>query len=83
MTSCPYANILGTPGQGVHAKRFMGLALNDTLATILAAAITSYFAQINIIYSLAAWFIAGEILHYLFGTNTAFLRMIGLTPKCQ
>ena len=81
--SCPYANILGTPGEGVHAKRIMGLSLNDILLTILAAALTSYFAQINFWVSLTVWFVAGEILHYLFGTDTAFLRMIGLTPKCQ
>jgi hypothetical protein len=31
---CPYANSLGEPGKGIHAARFMGFALNDTLMTI-------------------------------------------------
>ena len=82
-SSCPYANILGTPGQGIHANRIMGLSLNDILLTIIGAAITSYFAQIHFWFSLTVWFITGEVLHYVFGTDTAFLRMIGLTPKCQ
>jgi hypothetical protein len=29
--SCPYKHALGTPEQGVHATRFLGLAWNDTL----------------------------------------------------
>ena len=79
---CPYANILGEPGKGIHAQRIFGLALNDTLMTITAAAITAYIFNINFILSFIAWFVTGEVLHWLFGTDTAFLRMIGLTPKC-
>jgi hypothetical protein len=80
--SCPYANVLGTPGEGVHAPRLFGLARNDMIATILVAIITSYFFNINFLYSFAAWFIGGEILHYLFGTQTAFLRIIGFSRQC-
>jgi len=80
---CPYANILGEPGKGVHAQRIFGLALNDTLMTIAAAAITAYIFNINFILSFIAWFVTGEVLHWLFGTDTAFLRMIGLTPNCH
>jgi uncharacterized membrane-anchored protein YitT (DUF2179 family) len=78
--SCPYSTLLGIPGQGVHAARIFGIALNDTLMTIAAAALTSYFFGMNLLYSFLAWFIAGEILHYIFGVNTAFLAMIGIVP---
>lgn len=78
--SCPYANILGVPGEGVHAQRFMGLALNDTIATIVAALLTSWILDFPFLYSLFLWFVAGEVLHYAFGVNTAFLKMIGITP---
>jgi hypothetical protein len=78
--ACPYSTLLGIPGQGVHAARFLGLALNDTLMTLIAAALTSFFFKIHILTSLVAWFIAGEVLHYIFGVNTAFLKMIGITP---
>jgi hypothetical protein len=80
--SCPYANILGIPGQGVHAPRVFGLARNDIIATIVLAIITSFIFNINFFYSLTFWFITGEVLHYAFGTDTAFLRAIGLRPKC-
>jgi hypothetical protein len=46
----------------------------------MAAALTSFFFNINLLYSILAWFIAGEILHYIFGVNTAFLAMIGIIP---
>ena len=81
--SCPYANALGVPGEGVHAARIFGLARNDFIMTIIAAIITAYALNISFLLSFTVWFIAGEVLHYLFGTNTAFLKMIGMTPKCS
>lgn len=80
--SCPYANILGIPGKGVHSKRIFGLAFNDTLATIVAAYITTFFIHISFPYSLLIWFITGEVLHYIFGVKTAFLEKIGIPPIC-
>jgi hypothetical protein len=79
---CPYANALGVPGEGVHAARIFGLARNDLLMTIIAAIITAYAFNISFLFSFATWFVIGEILHYLFGTNTAFLKMINLSPIC-
>jgi len=78
--SCPYAHILGVPGEGVHAQRFMGIALNDTIATVVAALLTAWIFKISFLYSVIGWFVAGEVLHYAFGVNTAFLKMLGITP---
>jgi hypothetical protein len=78
--SCPYAHILGVPGEGVHAQRFMGIALNDTIATFVAALLTAWIFKISFLYSVIGWFVAGEVLHYVFGVNTAFLKMLGITP---
>jgi len=79
---CPYSQILGIPKEGVHSKRIFGLALFDTVATIIAAAITSYFMKVNFVYSLITWFIAGEILHYIFGVQSEFLTRVGITVAC-
>ena len=79
---CPYSQILGIPKQGVHSKRIFGLSLNDIIATIIAATITSYFMKVNFIYSLITWFIAGEILHYIFGVQSEFLTRVGITVAC-
>jgi hypothetical protein len=80
---CPYANALGVPGQGVHASRIFGLALNDILATIALALITCFLFRISFGVSLLGWFVLGEVLHYYYGTKTAFLKMIGLEPNCN
>jgi hypothetical protein len=83
MSKCPYAYVLGIPGQGVHETRFMGFALNDFLATIVVAAISAYIYDIHFIKSFFIWFILGEVLHYIFGTQTAFLTRIGIKVNCS
>ena len=81
--ACPYANLLGVPGEGVHSRRIFGLALNDILATIVVSALTSYFFNTSFIISLIAWIILGEVLHYAMGVNTAFLGMLNIRPCNQ
>jgi len=80
---CPYKHILGVPGQGVHAKRFMGLAVNDILATFVLAFVTGFLFNLPFWPVLIVWFIIGEVLHYVFGTQTAFLTMIGIKVPCD
>ena len=80
--SCPYAHALGVPGQGFHARRMFGFALYDILGTIGLAVITTMIFRIHILSSLLLWFVLGEVLHYAFGTRTAFLERIGIHPRC-
>ena len=75
---CPYKYVLGIPGQGFHSTRFMGFALNDTVGTIALAFLTSWIFNINIWKSLFVWFVSGEILHYYFGVQTAFLTFLNI-----
>ena len=81
--SCPYKHILGIPGQGVHAARFLGLSINDILMTIAAAALTSLIFKLPFWPTLLIWLIVGEVLHYLFGVQTALLDYIGLRVQCD
>lgn len=81
--SCPNANALGVPGQGVHAMRLGPIALFDTVGTIVLALLTAWFTKTGFWWNLLAWWVAGEVLHYWYGTPTAFLRIIGMTPKCD
>jgi len=80
---CPYANALGVPGQGVHSTRIYGLALFDTFATIVLAIFFSWVFEISVWKSLVFWFVFGEVLHYAFGTQTAFLTAVGLRVECE
>ena len=76
--SCPYAFIFGKPGTGFHSLRFGGYAVGDTLGTIALALLTSWFFKINVWLSLLCWFVGGEILHWVFGSQTAFLTTLGI-----
>lgn len=80
---CPYAHALGIPGQGIHATRIFGFALFDIFATIVGAILFALLFEIPIWKSLVFWFVLGEVLHYVFGTQTAFLTMIGLRLHCD
>jgi hypothetical protein len=75
---CPYAFMFGKPGTGFHSMRFMGYAVGDTVGTILLALMTSWIFKINWMVSLVVWFVAGEVLHYYYGAQTAFLTTLGI-----
>lgn len=80
--SCPKQFLFGVPGEGFHSTRIFGLALGDILGTIGLALLTTWIFKIQFLYSLIAWFVFGELLHYVYGSNTAFLKTIGLSPPC-
>lgn len=80
---CPYANMLGVPGQGVHAWRVFGIAAFDVLATIVLAFLTSIIFSTPFFMTLVVWLIVGEILHYLFGTQTAVLSFLHVDARCH
>jgi len=81
-SKCPYRYLFGKPGEGQHSYRFAGLAIVDTLLTFLGAWLITAASGISIKITFAGFFIFGEILHYLFGTQTAFLTMIGVKVDC-
>ena len=76
--NCPYRFIFGVPEKGFHSTRFFGFALNDTLGTIVLAFIVTYIYEVSLWKSLVGMFVLGEVLHYLFGAQTAFLTAIGI-----
>ena len=83
MSACPYRYLFGKPGEGPHSYRFMGLAVVDTLLTLLGALLITYATGYPILLTFIAFFVLGEILHYAFGTQTAFLTMIGVKVQCD
>ena len=82
-SKCPFANVLGVPGQGVHSLRIGRYAFADILLTVIAAYFTTRFVKISFLASLIAWFILGEIFHVTYGVQTAFLTAIGVQLQCS
>ena len=81
--SFPYENLLGVPREGVHATRIFGLSFVDIFLTLLLALFTAYVTKTYILTNLLFWFTVGEILHYIAGTQTAFLTMVGIHIDCK
>ena len=72
--SCPYADILGKPGTGVHSIRLFNIAVFDVLLTVLLAYFTK--GPFNFWIVLLVWFIIGIIVHKIFCVNTTIGNFI-------
>ena len=79
MSICEYSR---NSWHGISFYANFGIALYDTLATILVAYLTTFFVYITFIESFIAWFVVGELLHWMAGVDTAFLKMIHASPSC-
>ena len=77
--SCPYKNIFGPPGTGVHSIRFMGVGVADVAVTFLLAVYSAWEFGGNLFIHFMFWVVVGELLHYAFGVQTAGMDMLGIT----
>jgi hypothetical protein len=73
---CKYRHILGKEQDGFHKTRFFGVALFDTLATIVGAWLISKALKVNFLVTLIGLFVVGIILHRMFCVNTTINKMI-------
>lgn len=70
-----FQNVFGEPYKGIHAFRFLGLAAVDLFGTLLLVFLfyhrfwTPKFWGIFLVV-----FVTGELFHWIFGVNTAFLK---------
>lgn len=74
--SCPF----GTPGKGFHSARFMGFSIGDTAGTILLSILISKYYNIDQIKVFIILFTLGELMHWYFSVDTAFIRLFGTSP---
>lgn len=71
-----YKDIFGKPNEGLHAHRIFGFAAVDIILTIIAAIIISTYWNYTFISALIGLFIVAQVLHYLVGVETAFIKMM-------
>lgn len=58
--------------------RFMGVAVGDTLGTILLALLVAHYFGFKFIPTLVVLFVLGEFLHWYFCVDSAVLKALGL-----
>lgn len=68
-------NALGLPGKGFHVH-VLGIPIFDVIGTIAIAWLTAYLTNTSLLWNFVGWFILGEILHWYFGVQTAFMRLL-------
>ena len=74
MGTCPFKNLLGASGTGIHSIRIFNIAIVDVLLTFVLAYFTK--GKHNFWKVLLFWFIAGIIIHLIFCVNTTIGRKI-------
>lgn len=76
--SCPFKDILGRPGEGIHSARIGGIALFDTLATFIGAYFIQkkFYPETSYLKVLLIFFIIGELLHVIFCVRTPLSRAL-------
>ena len=79
--ACPFKNILGKPGEGIHKYRMFGMALIDWVATIIAAILISLKFEKPFLYVFIGLFILGELLHWAFCVDTPIIRFFTQTVR--
>lgn len=74
---CPYKNILGKVGEGVHSYRVANIAIVDVIMTIIAAFILHFlFPKYSVVSFAIVLFLLGIILHRLFCVRTTIDRLL-------
>ena len=68
---CPYKNMFGAPGKGIHATRLFGIAIWDAVMTLVAAVAVAWAADFPMLPTIIAFFLTGIIAHRLFCVRTA------------
>uniref|UniRef100_A0A6C0JJB3 Uncharacterized protein n=1 Tax=viral metagenome TaxID=1070528 RepID=A0A6C0JJB3_9ZZZZ len=75
MDLCKYKDSLGIPNEGAH-KHYYGVAMFDTVGTIVVGIILSFLFKWNTILTIAVLFILGIILHRLFCVRTTVDKIL-------
>lgn len=82
--SCQYKDIFGKPGEGIHSLRIPipglknGIALVDTLLTLIAAYLIGQYYRMKTLHILALFFalmILGIIVHRLACVETPLTKL--------
>lgn len=78
MSKCPFKDIFGRPGTGVHSYRIFDVAVVDTVLTVLLALLLQkvFFKNFSFLIILAWTFIIGEIMHWYFCVDSKVIQML-------
>jgi len=82
-SKCPFANLFGKPGEGIHKYRIGGMAAVDWLLTLAAGYFIAARTNRSFVAVTTQLVALGILLHRLFGVNTALNEKIFKDKICE
>ena len=76
---CPYKNMFGKVGEGIHSYRILDIAIMDVIQTILGGIFIAWLTKISVYYTIHGAFLLGIIAHRAFCVRTTVDKL--LFPK--
>ena len=76
MNKCPFSDMFGKPGQGLHRFRLFNIAIIDVIFTIILAYFISKYFKYNIYIVLIVLFLLGIFLHRIFCVKTTIDKLL-------
>jgi len=73
---CPYKDVFGKPGTGVHALRVFDIAVVDVVLTVIAAYYISGYYRWSLKWTVFWAFVIGELFHYVFCVETTVIKLV-------
>ena len=73
---CPYREVFGRVGEGVHAYRMFNIAIVDVVATILVAVLLHWWCKLDVFILLGLFFLLGILAHRAFCVRTTVDRWL-------
>ena len=69
-TNCPYKNLFGKPGEGIHSYRIANIAILDIMVTMIFAYMLSVIFAMSFWKILGSLFFLGIVIHRQFCVRT-------------
>jgi hypothetical protein len=74
--SCPYKNLIGAPGTGIHSLRIADTAVVDTAVTAIAALGIAKWTHSSFWFVFLILMIIAEITHYYFCVDSTIAKLL-------
>ena len=76
MKKCPFKDIIGRPGEGIHSIRFLGFSVVDTAVVVAFVWALAKHMKWEFWKVLVITLIIGEIVHWYFCVDSAVIKKI-------
>ena len=78
---CPFRDVFGQAGKGVHSYRVLDVAIVDVVLTVIVGYLLAWGLGWNAVYTIAGLFLLGVFFHRLFYVRTTVDKLLFSGPR--